>query len=116
MASIHYLDFELELTTLAGPEYQIVVRSTAGEARERRQFPFTDAALETHLLRLENAILYASRGRRKNVTTQEVTVQHFGQQLFEFLLVGEVRTLYYECQRTAAHQGKGVRLKLLYLS
>jgi formylglycine-generating enzyme required for sulfatase activity len=38
MAAMHYLDFELELTTLAGPAYQVVVRSTAGEAREQTQY------------------------------------------------------------------------------
>jgi hypothetical protein len=34
MAAMHYLDFELELTILAGPAHQLVVRSTAWEARK----------------------------------------------------------------------------------
>jgi hypothetical protein len=32
--------------------------------------------------------------------------------MFEFLLAGELRTLYYECQREAAHRQQGVRLRL----
>ena len=34
------------------------------------------------------------------------------QSLFDFLLIGEARNLYYECKREAAQQGRGIRVKL----
>lgn len=107
-----YLDFDLEIGQGDHPTYPVVVRWRTNTARTAIVFPFTDATLETHLLRVENAILRSAGRRRRAPSAEEMAVQIFGQQLFDFLLVGEARSLYYECLREAGHQGKGVRLKL----
>ena len=55
-----YLDFAIEVHAHRDDQYIIAVRSPAGEARTTAPFPFTAAALESHLLKLENAILRAA--------------------------------------------------------
>ncbi|RIK38535.1 MAG: hypothetical protein DCC55_20780 [Chloroflexi bacterium] len=103
---LDYLDFELEIGLSDSADYLITVRSRTRIARELSSFPFTDAELEAQLLRLENAILRTTGHRRTKLSPRETTVQSFG------LLVGEARSLYYECQQEAASQGKGLRIKL----
>jgi hypothetical protein len=49
----------------------------------------------------------ASRG-----TEKEEDVQRFGQTLFEALLEGDLRSLYYESKREATRQGQGLRIRL----
>lgn len=107
-----YLDFDLEIGQGDHSTYPVVVRWRTNTARAAIVFPFTDAELETHLLRVENAILRSAGRRRRAPSAEEMAVQTFGQQLFDFLLVDEARSLYYECLREAGHLGKGVRLKL----
>ena len=108
-----YLDFDLEIGQGDHPTYPVVVRWRTNTARTAIVFPFTDAELETHLLRVENAILRSAGRRRRAPSAEEMAVQIFGQQLFDFLLVDEARSLYYECLREAGHQGKGVRLRTI---
>ena len=51
-----YLDFVIEIGTGDGLTYPVAVRSPgAGEARTLNSFPFTNAELENHLLKVENA-------------------------------------------------------------
>lgn len=107
-----YLDFIMEVSPVGEQTYAIVARSTAGEVRQTAQFPLTLAEVEHHLVKLENAILRSADGLYTTPSVHEQTVQTFGRMLFEFLLVGEARTLYYEAAREAAHQDRGVRLKL----
>lgn len=107
-----YLDFDVEIVQQDDHRYTVAVRSHAGQVRQTVAFPFSDAELETHLLQIENALLRSTSQRRTLLTPEEDAVRTFGQQLFDFLLSGELRSLYYECHREANHQGKGVRVKL----
>lgn len=110
--SLTYLDFDVEIAPSDGQLYTVAVRSRAGEVHQTVTFPFTDAELETHLLKVENALLRSASVQRSNLTPAETAVQLFGQQLFDFLLTGELLSQYRECLREANYQGKGVRLRL----
>ncbi|MBV7336071.1 CHAT domain-containing protein [Chloroflexi bacterium TSY] len=111
--STEYEDFAIEVKEITKDEYAISVRSASvGETDERIAFPLTDAELDRALLRLENAILRSAGRRRKQLSPEEEAAQAFGCTLFDFLLPGEVRALYRQCQQRAEEQGKGVRLKL----
>ena len=107
-----YLDFAIEVHTHTDGQYVVAVRSPAGEARTTAPFPFTDAALESHLLKLENAILRSAGRRRKAPTPEEEAVQGFGRELFGFLLRDELLSRFRACQQLAHDQSKGVRIKL----
>ena len=107
-----YLDFAIEVHTHTDGHYVVAVRSPAGEARTTAPFPFTDAALESHLLKVENAILRSAGRRRKAPTPEEEAVQGFGRELFGFLLRDELLSLFSACQQLAHDQQKGVRIKL----
>jgi len=107
-----YLDFAIEVHAQTNGVYVIAVRSLAGEARTTVPFPFTDAALESHLLKLENAILRSAGRRRKAPTPEEEAVQGFGRDLFGFLLRDELLSRFRACQQLAHDQQKGVRIKL----
>ncbi len=108
-----YLDFLIEIGLGDGHTSPIAVRSAgAGEAHTLNTFPFTNPELEKCLLKVENAILHSAGRGRPILTPEEDAVRTFGQQLFNFILTDEPRSLYYECAREAAHQGKGVRVKL----
>jgi formylglycine-generating enzyme required for sulfatase activity len=110
--NMDYLDFDVEIREGDGHVYLVAARSLVGEGQVSATFPFTDAELEAQLLRLENAILRSAGRRGKALSEEERVVQLLGQQLFDFLLAGELRALYYECQREAAHRNQGVRLRL----
>jgi formylglycine-generating enzyme required for sulfatase activity len=107
-----YLDFAIEVHAHTDSHYSVAVRSPAGEARTTAPFPFTDAALESHLLKLENAILRSAGRRRKAPTSEEEAVQSFGRDLFGFLLRDELLSRFRACQQLAHDQQKGVRIKL----
>lgn len=111
-----YLDFLIEVNALNEQDYSIVVHSDAGEARQVTTFPLTTAALNEHLVKVENAILHSlpewHSGRNVQEQAENQAVQTFGRTLFDFLLPTEARSLYYECLREAAHHERGVRLKL----
>jgi formylglycine-generating enzyme required for sulfatase activity len=107
-----YLDFAIEVHTHTDGQYSVAVRSPAGEARTTAPFPFTDAALESHLLKVENAILRSAGRRRKAPTPEEEAVQSFGRDLFGFLLRDELLSRFRACQQLAHDQQKGVRIKL----
>jgi formylglycine-generating enzyme required for sulfatase activity len=108
-----YLDFELEINSDPKGGYGIaVVKSPAGEAFETVAFPYDEATLESKLKDVQIALLRSGSKQRRVLTEEEQAVREFGQALFEFLLYGEVASLYRESQREAAQQAKGVRLKL----
>ncbi len=107
-----YLDFLIEVSGGSEQNYTIVVRSDAGEARQTTTFPLTPAALENYALKLENVSFPLRNGLHKVLDSNEQTVQTFGRMLFDFLLPGETRTLYYECLREAHHHNRGIRIKL----
>lgn len=111
--SAHYLDFDLEIANGTGRDYPVaVMRSPAGEARATMRFPFDELALENRLKDLQIALLRSGGKRRQVLTPEESAVQEFGKQLFDALIVGEVRSRYDVSHREATTQGKGLRLKL----
>ncbi len=61
---------------------------------------------------MENSLLRSGGKRRKQLSPDEVAVQEFGQELFDMLFVGDVRTTFYESRTRAAHQETGLRIKL----
>jgi len=110
---LDYLDFELEIGVGDGPEYPVaVLRSPAGEARERVAFPFGELELENRLQALQIALLRTGGILRQVLTPEEHAVQAFGRALFEMLLCREARSRYDVSLREAAAQGKGLRIKL----
>ena len=72
----------------------MTVRSPAGEAQEEMSFPFDERQLRDKLKDLEIALL-RSGGTRRQLSSEEQTVQDFGRSLFEATLVGKVSTCYY---------------------
>lgn len=107
------LDFDLEIGLGSGREYPVaVVRSPAGEAHAVMQFPFGELELENRLKDLQIALLRSGGPRRRLLSSEEQSVQEFGQSLFDAVFTSDVRGLYYESQREAELQGKGLRLKL----
>ncbi len=108
-----YLDFELEIGLGEGHLYPVtVLRSPAGEAREKIEFPFGELELENRLQALQIALLRAGGIRRQTLTPEERAVQDFGRALFEVLFPGEVRSRYDVSRREAMAQNRGLRLKL----
>ncbi len=108
-----YLDFELEIGMKSGSEYPVaVLRSPAGEARERVEFPFSELELENRLQALQIALLRTGGILRQVLTPEEHAVQELGRALFEVLLCGEVRSRYDVSLREADAQSKGLRIKL----
>ena len=110
---MNYLDFELEIGVGDGQTYPVaVLRSPAGEARERVNFPFGALELENRLQALQIALLRTGDIRRMALTPDQHAVQSFGRALFDMLLFSEVRSRYDVSLREAALQGKGLRIKL----
>ena len=110
---MEYLDFVLEVGTGSGREYPLhVVSSPAGEARETMHFPLDQLALENRLQKLQIALLRSGGKQRKALSEEELAVRDFGQQLFDALINGEVRSRYDVSCQEAKQQKKGLRLKL----
>lgn len=114
--SREYLDFELQIeqTTTAGQYHVSVVASPAGETERPLQipFPFTASEMEGLYREVENALLRSRVRTRKTLTPEEQVVHRFGQQLFEAVFQGDVRSLFYESKNKAQERQKGMRLKL----
>jgi hypothetical protein len=110
---MEYLDFELEISPGRGREYPVaVVRSPAGEARGTMRFPYDELALQNRLKDLQIALLRSGGPLRKVLSREEQAVQDFGQDLFDALFSGEIRSRYDVSLQEAKRQGKGLRLKL----
>ena len=108
-----YLDFELEIGPGQGREYPVtVLRSPSGEAHGILHFPYDELALESRLKDLQIALLMAAETRRRLPAPEEQPVRRFGQELFDALLAGEIRSAYDISWRQAEAQGKGLRVKL----
>lgn len=116
---MEYLDFEIEISPGTSSEYGVSVRSSpAGEtsAPETMRLPFDKHGLELRLRDLENAILRSSlKTHRLLPSKREQAVQTFGQELFNALIVGEVRSRYAASRGIATSQRKGLRIKLRIL-
>ncbi len=109
---MQYLDFDLEIGLSQERTYPMTVRSSAGEIRATMHFPFDKATLQDHLRDLQIALLRSGGLRRRILSPQEQTVKNFGQQLFDALFAGDVRSLYDQSRVKATHDGKGLRLRL----
>src|SRR5437763_15600012 len=109
---MQYLDFDVEIDLGKARTYPIIVRSPAGEIRTTMRFPFDEVTLRDHLKDLQIALLRSGGLRRRILSSQEQTVQNFGQQLFDALLVGNIRSLYDQSRVKAAQNGNGLRLRL----
>ena len=108
-----YLDFELSVERAVNGYAVSVVRSPAGEAKEMVAFPYGELALENRLKDLKIALLSSGGGfRRIALTEEEASVKELGSAFFDFLMAGEVRSLFYESKREAERDGRGLRLKL----
>jgi len=75
-------------------------------------FPFDELVLQNQLLALQNVLLRSGGRRRLILSPGEKAVQDFGRALFDALFIGEVRNRYAVSQLEAAHQSKGLRLRL----
>lgn len=108
-----YEVFELEIGQANGIEYPVtVLHSGAGEARATLRLPFGELTLQNRLKDIEIALLRSSGIRRLVLPMEEQTVQHFGAELFNALMAGEVRSRYDVSQERARQQGKGMRIRL----
>lgn len=107
MEILRYQDFELEIAAaLPGGRYPVaVLRSPSGQARGAMEFPYDQQDRERQLARLEDAILTGG-------PESEQLVQDFGEQLFQALFPGEVRTVYDRSRQAMQDAGQGLRLKL----
>ncbi len=110
---VTYVDFELQISAGAGRRYPVaVVRSPAGEARETMVFPFEQAALKQRLTAMEAALFRLGGNGQTQSLRQEDPIRQFGQELFNALFTGEIRSLYDVSRSRAETQQKGLRLKL----
>jgi hypothetical protein len=108
------LDFELEIRE-SGEGYELsVLNSPAGEASQTVPFPFDPTELKLRLQALEIALLRSSGTRRRLPTAEEKQVQDFGQQLFDWLIQGDVRSLFDSSRNSAKREGKPLRVKLRF--
>lgn len=106
-----YLDFELEIREALPQGYCVAIDSPAGEAEEEISLPFDRRELRDKLKDLEIALL-RSGGTRRALSSEENTVQEFGQSLFKAVFPGKVGTCFYMSLEQARQQDKGLRLKL----
>jgi len=100
---MEYLDFNLAIGQGQGRAYPVTVRSPAGEAHVTMTFPFDTLTLENRLKDLQIALL-SSGGARRGLLPEEETVQTFGRELFDLLIIGEVRNRYDVSQERARQQ------------
>ena len=103
-----YLDFDLEIQQGVGCDYQAaVLNSPAGQAQEKLVFPFEEGQVEGYLRQVQAALLAKDQERRRAAQS----VQEFGQQLFEALFVGDLRTRYDVSCEIARREEAGLRLR-----
>src|SRR5712692_2649497 len=104
---INYINFDLEIGSGSNRRYPVVVKSPVGEARATLHFPFSGTELEACLVELERALLnsYEVQNRLLSLDEREEVVQTFGQQLFEAVMVGDVRGRYEVCRHEVQQKG-----------
>ena len=108
-----YIDFDVQIEADGQGGYRVHVQSSAGQTHAEFQLPFSDAQLESRLLKLKMALMRSSGSSNRAVLSpEEQAVQDFGQGLFEALMTANVRSLYDVSRNQAAGSDKGVRLRL----
>jgi hypothetical protein len=119
LAPQEYLDFDLEVESASENEYSeywIRARSQAGGQREKHNFPWDATGLQDQLKGVRAALPRALGTRPQNLPPDHATLQLFGQELFDFLFGGEIRSQYDLIRQRAEAEHKGVRIKLHFLS
>ncbi|HEU0087135.1 MAG TPA: CHAT domain-containing protein [Pseudonocardiaceae bacterium] len=106
------LDFELEISSGTGDTYSVVARAPGGEATAVMRLPLTCAELDHQLAVVRDKVLASSAVLRGAPTADERPVRELGQQLFEALVAGDVRSLYVASRQRAREQGSVLRLVL----
>jgi hypothetical protein len=110
---MRYLDFDLEISPGSGGTYAVTTRSRAGEKTETIRFPFDERTLRERRQDLQIALLQSLLATRQVLSPEQQVVQDFGKQLFETLMVGDIRSRYDVCRHLASQQEEtGVRLRL----
>ena len=108
-----YIDFDVQIEADGQGGYRVHVQSSAGQTHAEFQLPFSDAQLESRLLKLKMALMRSGGSSNRAVLSpEEQAVQDFGQGLFEALMTANVRSLYDVSRNQAAGSDKGVRLRL----
>ncbi|MFO0798475.1 MAG: GNAT family N-acetyltransferase [Gemmataceae bacterium] len=112
-AARSYVDFVLRVRPAdGGRDYTVRALSPGGDDTGRMRLPFGDAALDRHLLELQNAVLRSDGSRRGAVARVETPAKELGAGLYDALFGGAVGARYEQVRRDAAKQGAGVRLRL----
>src|SRR5712691_2417797 len=104
---INYINFDLEIGPGSSRRYPVVVHSPVGEARATLHFPFSETELEARLAELEQAVLnsYEDQNCLPTLEERKQVLQTFGQQLFEAVMVGDVRGRYEVCRHEVQQKG-----------
>ena len=111
-ASIKYIDFEVSIQPHENGFYPVsVVASPAGEVSQTMIFPFNADALHIEQANIQHA-LTQHVNNQSDSTEICSTIERFGAMLFDALISGDIRDLYYVSQERAKQQEKGLRLKL----
>jgi ABC-type branched-subunit amino acid transport system substrate-binding protein len=107
-------DFDIEIRSKGGLDYEVIARSPTGEGRATMRFPFDEIALKMRLLSIENALLRSGGTRRRLDSPDEQTVEDFGRELFDALISGEVRSRYDASITEADLREESLRIKLRF--
>lgn len=106
------LDFELEIGPGTGDTYPVVARASGGEVPAEIHLPMPRAELDRQLVVVRGAVLASSAVSRRLPGGDEHPVRQLGRQLFEALLVDDVRGLYVASAQRAREHGDTLRLVL----
>lgn len=110
-----YADFEIEIGAPTDGRYPVAVLSSpGGEARAWLELPFEPDALGTRLQALQMALLRSGSRRRRVVSTEELAVQAFGQDLFGAIFHDEILSRFDLSRREARREERGLRIKLRF--
>lgn len=111
---MRYLDFDLEIDPGTGGVYAVTTRSLAGEGRGTIRFPFDEHSLRERRKDLQIALLQSLISARQVLSPEQQVVQDFGKQLFEAVMIGDIRSRYDVCRQKAASEQTetGVRVRL----
>jgi len=107
-----YDNFEIEVELATGREFEVSVRSRAGEASQTMRFPYDQLALDNRLKDLQIALLRSGGRTRRLNSPEEQAVQNFGTDLFNALIANEVRNRYDVSHELAVREDRGLRLVL----
>ncbi|MFN8446391.1 MAG: CHAT domain-containing protein [Caldilineaceae bacterium] len=115
---MHYLDLDIEIFNLSDGRYPIVARGDAGEARSLLRLPFDptpdvrNLELNNRQLALRVALLRSGGKQRRALTREEEQIQQFGAELFDALMIGDIRSRYDLLHERAQRLGRGMRIRL----